>query len=80
MHPFVAFDAQGDQVLFLISTRMAAEFEMVDLEVLHAPACLASPAVALQHLPMQFSVVLRIEPKAGPFGEKSLHEAFRLTS
>ena len=31
MCPFVAFSAECDQVLFLIATRVAAEFEVVYL-------------------------------------------------
>jgi len=52
VHPCVAIRAQGDQILFHIATRMASEFEVVYLQALHATANLASPAVALQHLPM----------------------------
>ena len=80
MHPFVAFGAQRDQVLFLVSTRLASEFEMVHLQVLHATANLASPAVALQHLPMQFAVAVRIQSESRAFAADPLHEAFRLTS
>ena len=76
----VAFGAQRDQVLFLVATRLAAEFEVVYLQVLHAPADLASPAVALQHLPMQFAVAVRIESESRAFAADLLHEAFRLTS
>ena len=47
MHLFVAFGAQSDQILFDIASRLAAEFEMVHLQVLHAAAILAAPAVAL---------------------------------
>jgi hypothetical protein len=47
MHLFVTFGAQRDQILFLVVARLTAEFEMVYLEVLHATADLASPAVAL---------------------------------
>jgi hypothetical protein len=52
MHARVAFGAHRDQVLFLVATRVAAELEVVDLKVLHAPAELAAPAVTLQHLAM----------------------------
>jgi hypothetical protein len=31
MRLFVAFGAQGDQVLFLVTTRMASEFEVLHL-------------------------------------------------
>jgi hypothetical protein len=52
VHLFVATRTQCDQILFFIAARSAAEFEMVDLQVLHAPAELAAPAVTLQHLAM----------------------------
>ena len=65
---FVAFGAQGDQILFHIATRLTAEFEMVYLQVLHATADLASPAVALQHPTMQFAVALRIKSESRAFG------------
>ena len=50
------------------------------LEVLHATADLASPAVALEHLPMQFAVTRQIESQSRAFAADVLHEAFRLTS
>ncbi len=49
MCPFVAPRAQCDQILFFITARLAAEFEMVDLQVLHATANLAAPTVAFQY-------------------------------
>jgi hypothetical protein len=49
MHLFVALSAQGDQVLFLIAARLGAKFEVVYLQLLHAAAELASPAIALQY-------------------------------
>ncbi len=72
--------AKRNQVLFVVATRLAAEFAVVYLEVLHAAANLASPAVALQHVPMQFAVVVRIESESRAFAADLLHEAFRLTS
>ena len=53
---------------------------MVYLQVLHATANLASPAVALLHLAMQFVVAVRIESEARVLGWNLLHEAFWLTS
>jgi hypothetical protein len=40
---------------------VAAEFEVVYLEVLHAPAKLAAPAVTLQHLPVELAVAVLVE-------------------
>ena len=80
MHARVACSAQRNQILLHIATRVAAELEVVYLQVLHATANLASPAVALQHLPMQFAVAVRIESESRALAADLLHEAFRLTS
>lgn len=66
MHSCVAISTQGDQVLFQVVTRMAAEFQLMD-QPLHGAADLAAPAVALQHLPMQFAVAGRVESKLRRF-------------
>ena len=50
MHARVAFSAKRDQVLFHVSARLAAQFDVMHVQVLHATADLASPAVALQYL------------------------------
>ena len=42
--------ADGDQILFLVATRLTAETDVMYLQVLHATADLAAPAVAFQHL------------------------------
>ena len=76
----VAFGAQRDQALSHIGTRLAAELEVVHLPVLSAPASLALPAIALQHLPMQFAAAGRIESASRALAADLLHEAFRLTS
>jgi hypothetical protein len=52
---------------------------MVHLQMLHAAAQLAAPAVALQHLPMQLVVAVRIKSKSRGFAPNLLHEAFWLT-
>ena len=52
MHPSVTFNAQRDQVLFGIATRLTPGLEVMYLQVLRAAANLASPAVALQHVPV----------------------------
>ena len=80
MHPFVAFHAKRDQGLLRVATRVAAEFEMVHLQILHTPAGLAAPTVALQHLPVQISIARRIESQSRVFGWDLLHEACPATS
>jgi len=77
----VAFGAERDQIVFLVATRMAAEFEVMHLQALHAAANLASPAVALQHLAMQFPIARRVKSQSWIFAEGVLrYEAFRLIS
>ena len=69
----MAFRAQGDQVLFLVAARLAAEFEVMYLELLHATANLAAPTIAFQHLAMQLAIALRIEPKSWALAAGGVH-------
>jgi len=80
MDALVAFGAQCDEVLFLIATRLAAKSEVVYLQLLHASANLAAPAIALQYLPMQLAIGLRIQSRSWVLAESLLHDAFRLMS
>ena len=80
MHLFVAFGAQSDQILFDIATRLAAELEMVYLQILHATAILAAPAVALQHLAVQFAIARGIESQSRVLRWNLLHESCPATS
>ena len=50
------------------------------LQILHAPADLAAPSVALQYLAMQFSIARRIESQWRVLGWDLLHEACPATS
>jgi hypothetical protein len=50
------------------------------LQILHAPADLASPAVALENLPMQFVVAVRVESQPRGLEADGGHEACGLTS
>ena len=59
---------------------MATKFEVMHLQLLHAAADLAPPVIAFQHLPVQFSIVVRIKSESRGFGTNLLHEAFRATS
>jgi len=79
MDLFVAVSTQCNQILFLIAARVATELDMVDLEVLHTAAELASPAVALQHMPIQFAIVRRIKPESWALEADGVHEAFCLS-
>ena len=46
----MAYRAEGDQILFGIVPRLAAKLLVVNLEIRHRAARLASPAVAAEHL------------------------------
>ena len=50
MQVAVAGSAKGDQIFFAIFARLAAELFVMNLQVRHPSAELASPAVAAQHL------------------------------
>lgn len=76
----VALSTECNQVLFLVATRLAAEFEMVYLQALHTAAELTAPSVAFQHLPLQFAIALGIESDSSAFEADVCHEACRPTS
>ena len=80
MRSRMAFSAERDQVLFLVATRLASQFEVMHLQALHATADLAAPAVALQYLAVQFAIARRGESKSRAFAPDLLHEAFWVTS
>ena len=80
MRSRMAFSAERDQVLFLVATRLAPQFEVMHLQALHATADLATPAVALENLPMQFVVAVRVESEPRGLGADCAHEACGLTS
>ena len=80
MHSPVASGAQRDQILFLVPAGLAAELEVMHLQLFHAAAELAAPAVALQHPTVKFAVAVRVEPQSRILGWDLLHEAGPATS
>ncbi len=80
MQSLMASRAQRYQILFGIIAGPAPKPNMVHLQVLQAPAGLATPPIPLQHLLMEFSVILRIKPQPRALGEESVHEAFPASS
>jgi hypothetical protein len=80
MNARVAVGAQSDQILFLVTTRLATQFDMVYLQILHAPAELASPGVAFQYVLVKFAIALRIKSELRALAADLLHEAVWLTS
>ena len=79
MHRGVARLAKRDQVLLSIIPGVATKFLMVDLEVRHCAAGLASPAVPTQNLLAQLVVHLHRELQASALGSNTSHDAFSVT-
>lgn len=76
----VAFGTECNQVLLVISAGLAPEFQMMDLQVLHAAAGLAAPAIAIEDLPLQFAITISLESEWGDLEKTLPHEASRLIS
>src|SRR5579862_8754983 len=55
---------KSDQVLDSVIAPSASRLNVMDLEILHTPAPLATPAVPFQDLAPEFAVVRRIKPQA----------------
>ena len=66
MDLIVTFRAEGDQVVFNIVSRLAAQHDVVYLQARPLSTCLASPAVPLQHLLTQLLVRFRVKLSSGP--------------
>lgn len=64
MHFSVAIGADGDQILALIVTKLAAQLDMMHLEVLRSSAVLASPAIARKYLATELLISSRFQPQA----------------
>ena len=73
MDLIVTFRAEGDQVVFNIVSRLAAQEDVVYLQVGPLSTSLAAPAVPPQHLPVQLLVSFGIELDACPLAEGDCH-------
>jgi len=62
VHRSVACGTEGNQILPRIITGVAAKLFVVDFEVGHRTARLASPTIARKHLNTELIIRLRIEP------------------
>ena len=78
MYLFVAGGTEGDQVLFGVSTAMAAKFFVVDLKLAPRAAHLTSPPVAAQHPLSQFFIRVGFQPQANRFRLNPVHDTFSL--
>ncbi len=73
----MAIGTKGNQVFFRVVSRMASKPNVVNLQMLHAAAELAAPAVALQHGTVQLAVTLRLEFQSPGLGRWGSHESTR---
>ena len=75
----MATATEGDQVFLRVLTHMASELLMMDFEIGHRSAKLASPTVPLQDRKTELVILLR--PKSGYLSDAiRLHAAVSLTS
>ena len=71
----MAIGTKGHQVLFRVVSRMASKLNVVNLQMLHAAAELAAPAVPLQHGSVQLAVTLRLKFHSRILGRWGSHES-----
>ena len=69
MFAAVALTAERDEVLFSVAAHAAAVSQVVDLELRTPATMLTAPRIALQHLPVELSIHLRIKPNSPFFVE-----------
>ena len=79
MHGGVACRTESNQILLGIIAGMAAEFSVMDFQVGHGPAHLASPAIALKDSPAELFIRFGIKPKARLSWTNAFHNAFSAT-
>jgi hypothetical protein len=79
MHCCMAGIAQRDQVLLRVITRVAAKFFVMNLEIRHRAARLASPAVAAEYLVAELFVKLGLKPHRRSLWSDQVHDTFSAT-
>src|SRR5260370_30097497 len=81
MRSGVACNAQRNQVLLSVGSRMAPELPVVHLKIGHRATGLTSPAVATQNLLAQTLVRQGVQPRGSSFGTNHFrtpsHAGFR---
>ena len=79
MYAVVTCNTEGDQILARIVAGSAAKFFVVDLQIGHCAARLASPAVSAEHLVAKLVVQVGIEAQTFALWSEAVHEAFSIT-
>ena len=72
----VACFAERDQVIVHITSRLAPQFHVVNLQILPAAADLAPPVIAFKDLATQSSIGFGVESVSGSLGTNRCHDAF----
>jgi hypothetical protein len=57
--------AKGDEIFFHIPSQKASRLNVMDLEFFGTSASLASPAIALEHLPAKHLIGVAVQAKPG---------------
>lgn len=61
----MARTAKGDEILSHIPSQLAARLHMMNRKILGTSASLASPTIALEHLPAEHSIGIPVQAKSG---------------
>jgi hypothetical protein len=79
MHCSVTCRTKRNQVLLRIVAGLAAKFFVMNLEIRHRAARLASPAVATEHLVAKLFVRLGLKPHGRSLWSDQIHNTFSAT-
>jgi hypothetical protein len=77
MHILVAHGTKRNQVSLWLISALAAMLLMMNLKVRRCAACLASPAIPLQHFFTKSRVRFGFSPQAWLLWLNPVHDAFR---
>jgi hypothetical protein len=76
MQARMACSAKCDQIFFAIVAGVAAELFVMNFQVGHRSAELASPAIAAQHLVPELLVQNGVQPQPRTLMQNPIHDAF----
>jgi hypothetical protein len=71
----MAHRAQSDEVFLHVASCLTPIKEVMHLQILHAPAGLASPVIPVEDLTMEYKVALSVKLDSRACGSDFLHEA-----
>jgi hypothetical protein len=71
---------KGDEIFFEVPSHKAARLHMMNLQILGTSAPLASPAVALEHLPTKRPICIPVQAQSGLAEHVPSHDALGMRS